>query len=315
MTAVLAALDVGIAGAGRMGVPIITRLLELGHRVRFYDPDPAAGPELDRLGGIRVAGPAELGGAAISVSLVTDGRALLGVLLGPAGLAAAARPGHVHVSMSTVGPDVIREIEAGAPGLLLLDAPVSGSVSFARNGELTMMVGASPENYDIALPFLRQFTRMQFLVGPLGAGSALKLAVNTAVASTNHAIAEVIVLAEAYGIAPAAAYDVLLASVVSSPFVHYKRSAFLEPSTAVEGSVRMVAKDLDLALGSAADAGVELPGATFARDVLAATADHGLADADVAAVLRWLRDLQPAKGLRNGQVRTGHMQTGPVRTG
>ncbi len=267
-------MHVGFAGAGRMGVPMMTRLLAAGHAVSFFDPDPAAGAGLTELGATRVASPADLGAATASLSLVTDGAALLSALTGDMGIARTASPGHLHVSMSTVGPGYIRDAAQGAPNLAIVDAPVSGSVSFAREGELTTMVGASEADYLRAIPLLRALTRMQFHVGAIGAGSALKLAVNTAVAFTNHAIAEAIVFAEAHGITASAAYDVFLASVISSPYVHYKRTAFLDPGAPVEGSVRMLTKDLDLALACAADAGVHLPGAVFTRDALIATSVH-----------------------------------------
>lgn len=269
-------MDIGFAGAGRMGTAMISRLLAAGHRVRFYDPDAAAGREL---AAERVSDPVELGAGELSISVVTDGPALLDVV---SRLGAPA--GHLHVSMSTVAPATVREAALALP---IVDAPVSGSVTLARSGELTAIVGASAEDYERARPVLEDLTRAQLLVGGVGAGSALKLAVNAVVASTNQAIGEALRLAEGFGLARGTAYDVLLASVISSPYVHYKRRAFMDPGGPVEGSIGMLRKDAELALASAADAGIELPGLALAAETLRLAAEHGFADRDVAAVMEW----------------------------
>jgi 3-hydroxyisobutyrate dehydrogenase-like beta-hydroxyacid dehydrogenase len=280
--------DVAVAGAGRMGVPMIRRLVKAGHRVSFYDPDPSAGGGLEALGAARAARPAQLGAAPISISVVTDGPALLDVLVGADGIARGAGDGHVHLSMGTVGPDTVRAAAAAATPVAVVDAPVSGSVTLALSGELTAIVGATDRDYERVVPILEELTRAQFRVGEVGAGSALKLAVNTLVAATNQAIGESLLLAEALGIARAAAYDVLLASVASSPYLHYKRAAFTDPATPVEGSIAMLGKDLDLALASAAGAGLDLPGVAFAAATLREAATAGLADRDVAALAEWI---------------------------
>jgi 3-hydroxyisobutyrate dehydrogenase-like beta-hydroxyacid dehydrogenase len=281
--------DVGFAGVGRMGAPMALRLLEAGHGVRFYDPDPAAGTALAAAGGERVALPRELGAAPVSISIVPDGAALEQLLLGRDGICAGAGAEHLHVSMSTVGPRAVLELARRAADVALVDAPVSGSVALARAGTLTALVGADAEPYARALPLLRAMTRVQLHVGALGAGSAMKLAINAMVAQANEAIAEGLLLAEAHGIAPGLAYDAMQASVVASPYLDYKREVFLEPGLRVEGSVGMLRKDLELALKAAHAAGIELPGAACAGAVLQAAAAAGLREADVSAVVAALR--------------------------
>lgn len=284
-----AATEVGFAGVGRMGAPMALRLLQAGFGVRFHDPDPAAGAELAAAGGERVALPRELGAAPVSISIVPDGAALDELLLGRDGICAGAGLDHVHVSMSTVGPQAVTELARRAAPLSLVDAPVSGSVALARAGTLTALVGAEEGAYERALPLLRAMTRVQLRLGALGAGSAMKLAVNAMVAQANEAIAEGLLLAQAHGIDPALAYDAMQESVVASPFLAYKREVFLQPGLRVEGSVRMLGKDLSLALAAAEEAGVALPGAACAHGVLRAAAAAGRGGEDVSAVLAQLR--------------------------
>lgn len=281
-------LDVGVAGAGRMGDPIIRRLLERGHRVHFFDPDPRAGGGLEALGARRVAAAAELGAMECSLSVVPDGDALLALVpeLSSGG-------GRLHLSMSTVGPASAVAAAGCSPGTTVIDAPVSGSVALARGGALMAMVGAAPGDYQRVLPLLRELTSTQILVGPPGAGSAMKLAVNAVVAATNQAVAEALAVAEAHGIEPDAAYAVLEASVVESPYLRYKREAFLDPGGPVAGSIAMLAKDVRLALDAAATAGLELPGTAGVHVLLDAARADGLGGKDVAAMRLWLERRQP----------------------
>ena len=113
--------------------------------------------------------------------------------------------------MSTIGPTAARELaaEARSRDVELLDAPVSGSVSVAAQAQLFVMVGGDREAYERAAPVLDAMAKGHVLLGPSGSGAAMKLAVNAMIAVTNEAVAETLVLAESFGIAREAAYDVL----------------------------------------------------------------------------------------------------------
>ncbi len=111
-------------------------------------------------------------------------------------------------------------------------------MALADSGALTVMAGGSAEDFDRARPVLEAFSRRQLHLGPSGSGAAMKLAVNIMIAATNQAIAEALTLARLCGIDPAAAYDAIAASAVASPFVSYKRGAFLEPGDGALSSFR-----------------------------------------------------------------------------
>jgi len=165
---------------------------------------------------------------------------------------------------------------------------VSGSVSLAEQGSLTVLAGGSRGAFERARPVLAELSKAQLYLGPSGAGAAMKLAVNILIAATNQAVAEALTLAEGAGIEPAAAYDALAASAVASPFLGYKRDAYLRPGRdAVSFTTALMRKDLDLALAVAGD--VALPVTAAAREFLAQTCAAGLADADFASVAQALR--------------------------
>jgi 3-hydroxyisobutyrate dehydrogenase-like beta-hydroxyacid dehydrogenase len=200
--------------------------------------------------------------------------------------------------MSTTGPAAAREIaaEAARHGADFLDAPVSGSTVLAEQGTLTTMAGGPAEVFERVRPVLAAFTARQLHLGPSGAGAAMKLAVNIMIAATNQAVAEALALAADAGITPARAYETLTVSAVSSPFLGYKREAYLadgdDTETPVAFTAALMAKDLELALSLAAAAGLLLPVATVARRSLDDACAAGFADADFSCVARLLRDPQ-----------------------
>jgi 3-hydroxyisobutyrate dehydrogenase len=234
-------------------------------------------------------------GSELVITMLADGQAARDVWCGPDGLLAACRPGCTGVDMSTTGPSAAREIaaEAARHGADFLDAPVSGSTALAAQGTLTTMVGGPAEAFERVRPVLAALTARQLHLGPAGAGAAMKLAVNIMIAATNQAVAEALALAADAGITPASAYDTLTASAVSSPFLGYKRDAYLAdgtgPQIPVAFTAALMAKDLDLALSLAGQAGLPLPVATAARRSLAEACAAGYADADFSCVARLLR--------------------------
>ena len=133
-----------------------------------------------------------------------------------------------------------------------------------------------------------------FHVGELGAGATMKLVVNATLHGLNLALSEGLVLAEKAGVARTAAYEVLAASAVAAPFVHYKRAAFERPEeTPVAFSLDLAAKDLDLALALAQRAGATMEQAATNRRVVRAAIAAGLGDADLSALAVYLRGQDP----------------------
>jgi 3-hydroxyisobutyrate dehydrogenase-like beta-hydroxyacid dehydrogenase len=163
-------------------------------------------------------------------------------------------------------------------------------VPSVERGELAVLAGGDPADLDRARPVLDHLATHVFAVGPAGTGATMKLAVNSVVHALNQAVSEALVLAEAAGIARSTAYDVLAASAVAAPFVHYKRAAFEDPDgTPVAFSLDLVAKDLDLILALAERVAVPMPQArtnhAAAGDALAA----GFAGRDMSAIAEHLR--------------------------
>jgi 3-hydroxyisobutyrate dehydrogenase-like beta-hydroxyacid dehydrogenase len=289
---------VGFAGLGRMGRPMARHLAEAGHQVLAYDPAVPAGtaPADLRDAGVEVTDDlTRLADTEVSMSMLPDAAATESLLFGERGLVGRCGPTHVHVVMGTVGPGAVRALadKTRAMGVQLIDAPVSGSVSNAEAGTISAMVGAPPDVFDRVRPVLAAMTRAQFNTGPVGSGSAAKLAVNLVLAALNQAVAEGLLVATADGLDPAVFYDVLESSAVAAPYVSYKREAFLSPETAgVAFPLSLLLKDVGLGLELARQHDVELPVATTVGRGLEAARDAGLDDRDMAEVLYQLRHHQ-----------------------
>jgi 3-hydroxyisobutyrate dehydrogenase/2-hydroxy-3-oxopropionate reductase len=292
--------NVGIVGAGRMGSAIARAVTRAGHDVIVWNRTRGAADRLaDELAARAVETPADVAATAdVTISMLADGDAVETVYAGPDGLIAGARSGTVLVDSSTVPPAVLRRHEAAirAAGAGVLDAPVSGSVALAESGTLTLMVGGDADDLERARPVLEAYGGTIFHVGPLGAGSAMKLAVNTVIFGLNEALAEGLVLAERAGIPRERAYDVLAASAIGAPYVGYKRAAFLDPDgTPAAFSVDLAIKDLRLIAEMAAGVGMDMPQATTNLEVLEAVAGAGDGDRDFSVVAGHLRDHSTAE--------------------
>jgi 3-hydroxyisobutyrate dehydrogenase/2-hydroxy-3-oxopropionate reductase len=217
------------------------------------------------------------------------------------GLLAGAHAGGVLVDMSTVLPDTIRSVEreVRATGSGLLDAPVSGSVTLAESGGLTLMVGGTDDDLARARPALEALAKTIVHLGPLGSGAAMKLAVNVVIFGLNQALAEGVVLAEAAGVDRATAYDVIAAGAAGAPYVGYKRAQFLDPEGApVAFSLALTEKDLRLITETADGLGQPLPQTSLNLELVRAAAAGGREGRDFATVADELRARRSTAAVR-----------------
>ena len=285
---------VAIVGTGRMGSAMARALArDGGTELLLYNRTPAkARPLADELGARVVERLAEAAAADVCLTMLADGPAVTDVWDGAGGLVESARAGSVLVDMSTVPPGTLRPFEqrVRAAGAGLLDAPVSGSTQLAEGGGLTIMAGGETADLERARPVFDRLAKQVFHVGPLGAGSAMKLAVNAVIFALNNAVSEALVLAERAGIDRSLAYEVLARSAAGAPFVGYKRDAFVDPDGAPVGfSLELARKDLDLIIAFGAELGVPVEQAAVNAELIGEAARGVGGDRDFSAVATHLR--------------------------
>lgn len=278
---------IGFVGLGTMGAAIAGRLLEKGYRVIGYNRSRRKAEALEANGLEVVDSPREAAARSdVCFSMVTDDAALSAVARGDRGVLAGLRPHAVYIELSTVSPQLGRDLatETEARDASLLDAPVSGSVGHARSGRLSFMVGGSRKVLDNVNPILLAIGEKITWVGRPGDGKLMKLATNLQVYVQTLAFAESMRLAERGGIDSRTAIEVLLNSVIASPMLQYRAPFMLDRPEQTWFTIDLSVKDLRLVLDAAHQLGVTLPTTSAAADAYLQAAQTGRGSEEVAAV-------------------------------
>ena len=277
----------GFVGLGTMGGRMAGRLLAAGHRVIGYNRTPEKARALVAAGLVLEKSPRAVAEASEAVfSMVTDNTALRAIALGPDGVIAGLKPGAVWAEMSTVSPDVTRELgrAVAARGAALIDAPVSGSPVTLDAGQLSFMVGGDPAALEKIRLHLMAIGPTITHVGELGLAVTMKIATNLNLAVQMLAFSEAVALAEKAGIVRERAVEVLLKSVIASPMLRYRGPFVLGMPGEALFNVAMSKKDLGLALEMGHALGVPLPSVALVDQLLSAARGLDLADYDFAVV-------------------------------
>ena len=270
---------VGFIGLGQIGAPMARRLLAWPGGLNVFDVAEVAVAPFAEAGASVAASPAEVAATSRVVSImVRDDAQVTEVLTGPDGILAGARPGSVVAVPSTVEADTPARLAALAAehGVDLVDAPVSGGFMGAHEGTLALMVGGTDEAVaKVREPFALLGTLVAHL-GPIGAGTRAKLARNLITFASYAAVGEACRIAEAAGVDLARLGDVVRHSdkITGGPgAVMLRRETGPLPDgdglkpifTHTRG---LGEKDLQLAIGLAAEVGVDAPVAALALDLL-----------------------------------------------
>ena len=259
-------------GLGRMGGLMATNLARAGFSPLVYNRNRAVADRFVAAhGGTVAASPRELAaGSDLIISMLADGDALIATYTGADGVLAGLRPGSLAVDMGTSGPAAVKALrhQVEQAGCSMIDAPVSGSTPAAETAQLLIMVGGSQQQFDRAYPVL-QAMGSPLLVGPAGAAATLKLTVNSILYGLNEALAEGVVLAEAAGVTPDTALDVIAKSAAGAPLVSYRKPQYLDPDGApVTFTLELAQKDLGLVLEQAQALGMPMPQLERTREIV-----------------------------------------------
>ncbi len=286
---------VAFLGMGRMGSRVAANIARAGFPLIVYNRTRTKADEVASATGATVAGtPAEAArGADVVVTMLADAPAVEAVYGGDEGALRGLGPGKVGVDMGTIGPWAIADLGARArdAGAAFVEAPVSGSVATAEAGKLLIMAGGDEADIDRVRPVLDATSSMVIRVGELGAGAAMKLAVNAVLFGLNEALSESLVLAERAGVERRAAYEVFANSAVAAPAVHYRRDVFEAPgSKPAAFTIDLAIKDLALTLRFADEVGATMPQVERNLGIMEDAAGAGRGQEDISAVAEFLRD-------------------------
>jgi 3-hydroxyisobutyrate dehydrogenase-like beta-hydroxyacid dehydrogenase len=278
---------VGVVGLGAMGGRFAIRLLDAGYKVHGTDRTATPAQSLIARGLHWQGTPREVAATAdVVISMVTDDSALEAITTGPDGILAGLSPRTVYVDMSSVSPhaSVQAAERVRAAGAHMIDAPVSGSVPQAEQGALAIIVGGDDATFHRVEPLLRHLGQTVTRVGGNGAGVLLKLAINISLAVQTLAFSEGLLVAEHGGIDPRLAARVMADSPIGSPMLKARVPLLLDLPDQAWFPIRLMRKDIRLALEEAQRMGVVLPSATAAAGVLDAADKLGYAGRDLAGL-------------------------------
>lgn len=291
--------NVGLIGLGLMGRPMGLNLLKAGYSLTVWNRTASRAESLVAAGAKFVHSPQEVAGASdVLITIVSDPPALEGVLWGGSGSSqgpgalSALRPGSIYIDSSTVSPALSRKIAAACTErqIAFLDAPVTGGTWGAEKGELVFMVGGDAQVIEDVEPVFGVLGKRWFHLGPNGAGQTIKLAMNLILALQVDALAEALALVTAAGLQGEKLVEVLQSSMARAAVLDVKAPLLLKGEYPPSFPLRLMHKDMGLALDLAKEAGVKLPAAAAAFSTYSAVKAAAEEDLDYAAVMKfWQR--------------------------
>ncbi len=288
-------MQVGIVGLGAMGKHMSANLLKNGYTLHVYDVVPEAIEEIVRLGGLRCSSPKEIAQKAdIVITMLPNAQIVESVMTGDNGLLAGGREGQIFIDMSSVAPHSTKKMAglADKKGIKYMDAPVSGGVTGAEAGTLTIMVGGDEEIFKKVKPILESLGKNIRLIGEVGSGDAVKIVNNLLLGSSMAALAEALVLGLKAGLKPETMYEVIKSSSGRSYALEAKVPDFIFKGEFKKGfPIDLQYKDLELAVETAKNLGVPLPMTNNAQQIYELARVKGLGREDISAVIKVWEDM------------------------
>jgi len=288
---------IGVIGLGLMGRPMAMNLVKAGHSVTVWNRTASRADELVNAGATLAQSPREVAAAAdVLITMVSDPPALEEVLWGTDGNKDAAafpalKPDSTYIDSSTISPTLAKKIAAACKerGIHFLDAPVTGGDWGAKKGELVFMVGGDAETLKAMEPIIGVMGKRWFHLGPNGAGQTIKLAMNLILALQVDALAEALALVTRAGLKGESLVEVMQSSMARSGVLDVKAPNLLKGEYTPSFPLRLMHKDLSLALELGNQIGVALPATAAARETYNYVKGATKEDLDYSAVMKFWR--------------------------
>ena len=275
---------IGWIGLGTMGTPMSQRLLKAGYPVSVYNRTSGKADLLISQGADMVLSPEQLMKQTdVIIIMVSDDQAIKEIFEAKNGLLQSGMRDKIIINMSTVSPEISREMAGKClqQANHYLDAPVSGSLKQAESGELVVMVGGDENVFTAVKPILDVLGKLTIRVGESGAGNTAKLAVNTLLGIMSQGLTESIVFARENGIETQDLLNIIHNSAMGNTYFRIKGDAILQNNFRPAFALKHIAKDLRLARAC----GLDTPlGETVYKSFQEAESDLG--DEDIIAVIK-----------------------------
>lgn len=284
---------IGFIGTGVMGLSMAGHLMEAGYPLGVFNRTRERTEPLIERGATWYDHPKALAASSdVAITIVGYPSDVESVYLGANGVLEGAADGLLAIDMTTSSPQLARSIadQAATRGVAVLDAPVSGGDTGARNSTLSIMVGGDAAAFERALPILEVMGGTVVLQGGPGAGQYTKMCNQIAIAAGMLGVAESMHYARAAGLDP----STVLVSIEHGAAGSWSLSNLIP--RAISGDfapgfkIKHFVKDLRIAVDSATEMGLDLPGLTKAYELYRRLEDSGAGDDGTQALLRMYED-------------------------
>ncbi|MDR3525249.1 MAG: NAD(P)-dependent oxidoreductase [Acetobacteraceae bacterium] len=291
---------IAMIGLGKMGSAMAQRLMECGHHLVVWNRSPEKATALVAAGAtLATSARAAVQDSEVAISSLFDASVLTAVYLGEGGLTSGPLDGKLLIEMSTVRPNVQRELAAAveARGGAMIDCPVGGTTGPAKQGKLLGLVGGDAADVARAMPILEQLCRRVEHIGPHGAGSAMKLAINLPLAVYWQAMGEAMALVRDLGKDTSWMIDLFCDTSGAANALKARGPAVAAALAGGDGGMATfdlggIAKDLSLMVAEARDKGFDVPVAAAAQAVY----DQAVADGYATKDTCWVPSYWARKG-------------------
>jgi 3-hydroxyisobutyrate dehydrogenase-like beta-hydroxyacid dehydrogenase len=221
---------------------------------------------------------------------VSDTDAVEEVIFGKEGAESSLTAGAIIADSSTISPSATVKFaeKLGAKGIAWVDAPMTGSKIGARDGTLVFIVGGAEQDIERLKPLFAAMGKKIFRMGEIGKGQATKLAMNLQIALIYEGFVEGLTLATKLGVDAQQLVSLMEATMVKSGVVEYKAPFVLQRDFTANFPLRLMHKDIRLALEAAKESRVKLPGLETVEEIYEMATEDGHQDLDYAATLTLL---------------------------
>ena len=279
---------VAVLGTGIMGAPMARNLRAAGHEVRAWNRSAEKAEALAGDGVEPATSVAEaVRGADVVVTMLADADAVEAV----AGESLPAMGDAVLAQMSTIGPEATARVAAAADaaGVPFVDAPVLGTKAPAEQGKLIVLASGPEEQRERLDPVFEAIGAKTLWLGDAGAGSRLKLVLNTWLLALTEGLAEAIALAEALDVDPQTFLDTIDGGPIGAPYANLKGKLMIEGEFPTSFPLELALKDARLALAAADEQGLRLGALAAVAEQMQRAVEAGHGKADMAATIHATR--------------------------
>lgn len=278
---------VAFLGLGIMGQSMAANLVKAGHEVTVWNRTPG---KIVEGAAVAPTPAAAASGAEVVWLCVSDTQAVEDVIFGKEGAESTLPSGAIVADSSTISPSATLKFaeRLAAKGISWVDAPMTGSKIGARDGTLVFIVGGAEETIERLKPLFAAMGKKIFRMGETGKGQATKIAMNLQIALIFEGFVEGLTLATKLGVHPQQLLQLIEATMVRSGVVDYKGPFILQRDFTPNFPLRLMHKDIRLALEAAKESRVKLPGLETVEEIYEMATEDGNKDLDYAATLTLL---------------------------